>query len=756
MDESTVQEAAASPAQRPPAPARQPRPAPPRIYGLDAPVSTLAGISVGFAAKLAKLGAHTVRDLLYLFPRRYNDFSRMKRISDLEIGAVETIVGTVWEVSNVTGRNNRVRTEVLVNDESGTIRAVWFNQPYLASSMKRGEAIVLSGKTDVYLGRKVMESPEYEVLESEDLLHTGRLVPIYPLTEGIGGRWMRRLQKRNVDRWAPQVTDYLPPAIREATHLPDLPYSLAQIHFPDSPDVLESARRRLAFDELFSIQVGLMQRRRAWQKDVVGTAMQVDQAALDTLRAVLPFSLTGAQQRVVGAILEDIAKPLPMARLLQGDVGSGKTVVALLAMLVVVANGYQAAMMAPTEILARQHFRTIVSLLVRLARSLSTTAADELAPLEQAIAANDLPDLVRIPPLPMLPKGLRIARLVGSMAEGDKETIRAFVAQGEVDLAVGTHALIEESVAFDRLAFAVIDEQHRFGVMQRATLRQKGFNPHVLVMTATPIPRTLALTMYGDLDISVLDEAPPGRQVIKTRWLEPRDRDRAYSFIRKQVQDGHQAFVICPLVEESETLETKAAVEEFERLKSEVFPDLRIGLVHGRLKGSEKDDTMGRFSRGELDILVATAVVEVGIDVPNATVMLIEGANRFGLAQLHQFRGRVGRGEAQSYCILLSDTSRVTEDNPRLSAIEQTNDGFKLAEIDLEIRGMGEFFGTRQSGLPDLRVARLSDMAILEQAREQARALFEHDPDLALPEHQALAQKVAHFWQKPTKEGDVS
>lgn len=760
---SVDEEAALMPAieRRKPTVVRAQKPAaPPRIYGLDAPVTTLAGVNTGYATRLAKLRIATVRDLLFHFPRRYNDFSRMKRIADLDIGAVETVVGNVWEIGNVTGRNNRVRTEALVNDESGTIRAVWFNQPYMATTLKRGEPIVLSGKIDVYLGRKVMPSPEYEVLDSDDLLHTGRLVPVYPLTEGITNRWMRKTQKRVVDRWAGQVQDFLPAAVRDAAAMPELAPCVAQMHFPDTVESQEKARRRLAFDELFMIQTGLMQRRSAWQHAVTGTAMTVDQAGLDAVIAALPFTLTGAQQRVLQSILSDVSLTTPMARLLQGDVGSGKTVVALLAMLVVVANGYQAAIMAPTEILARQHYKTMVSLLARLARSLGGELPPEssaaLDAVEQASAANDLPDLIAIPPLPMLPQGVRLARLIGSLTESGKQSVRDALAAGQIDIVVGTHALLEESVAFDRLAFAVIDEQHRFGVMQRSTLRQKGFNPHVLVMTATPIPRTLALTMYGDLDISIVDELPPGRQPIKTRWLEPRDRERAYSFIRKQVQEGRQAFVICPLVEESEALETKAAVEEYENLSTTVFPDLRVGLVHGRLKGSEKDETMAQFARGELDILVATAVVEVGIDVPNASVMLIEGANRFGLAQLHQFRGRVGRGPAQSYCILLSDTSRFTEENPRLAAIEETNDGFKLAEIDLELRGMGEFFGTRQSGLPDLHVARLSDTALLDLAREQAKALFESDPELARPEHQALAQRVAHFWQNPVGEGDVS
>ena len=413
-----------------------------------------------------------------------------------------------------------------------------------------------------------------------------------------------------------------------------------------------------------------------------------------------------------------------MSRLLQGDVGSGKTVVAAAAMLLTVANGCQAVMMAPTEILAEQHHKTITELL-----------------------ANS---------------SLETRLLTGSLTPLEKEEIREEAAVGDADILIGTHALIQEGVGFKDLGLAVIDEQHRFGVAQRAALRQKGIAetgpfsgpvcPHVLVMSATPIPRTLALTIYGDLDISVIDELPPGRQEIKTRWLLPRERERAYSFLRSQMEQGHQAFVICPLVEESEKIEAKAAVEEYERLKKEIFPDLKLGLLHGRMKGEEKEAVMGAFKRGELDILVSTSVVELGIDVPNATVMLVEGANRFGLAQLHQFRGRVGRSEYQSYCLLLSDSS-TPESQERLRAIETTQDGFALAEKDMELRGPGEFFGTRQSGLPGLKLARLSDVRILEQARTEAQALFKEDPDLSKPEHRLLARKVKEFWRG---EGDLS
>jgi ATP-dependent DNA helicase RecG len=463
------------------------------------------------------------------------------------------------------------------------------------------------------------------------------------------------------------------------------------------------------------IQIGVLRQRRKW-REVPGKALRVDNQLISSFTTALPFQLTGAQQRAMDDILGDIQRSQPMSRLLQGDVGSGKTVVAAAAMLAAVANGAQAALMAPTEILAEQHYRTLSAIFEKQAK----------------------------PP--------RVARLIGSLKNREKEDMRAQIARGEIDIAVGTHALIQEDVQFKELALAVIDEQHRFGVEQRGTIRDKGYNPHILVMSATPIPRTLALTVYGDLDLSIIDEMPPGRQEIKTKWLEPRERERAYAFIRNQVKEGRQAFVICPLIEESESIDAKAAVEEYERLSKQVYPDLHVGLIHGKLRPSEKDETMNAFRDRQIDVLVATSVVEVGIDVPNATVMLIEGADRFGLAQLHQFRGRVGRGEHQSYCLLLADKSGATSDE-RLRVIESTQDGFRLAEEDLKLRGPGEFFGTRQSGLPDLKIAKLSDVKILEEARTVAQELFDRDPELKQPEHKLLADKVNEFWKG---KGDLS
>jgi ATP-dependent DNA helicase RecG len=688
--------------------------------GLDAPVTVLSGVNVGYADKFSRLGVTTIRDLLQLFPRRYDDFRRLKLISQLEYGEEVTIIATVWEASLRRTRGGAQMVQAVMSDDSGTIQCTWFNQTYLLDKLARGRQIVISGKVDEYMGRLTFQNPEWEPLDKE-LLHTARLVPIYPLTEGITNKWLRRLMKNTVDYWAPRITDYLPRSVVEPARLADLNTALRQIHFPDDWDDLERARRRLAFDELFLIQMGVMIQKQAWRAEP-GRALEFDPAAVEQFLAGLPYQLTGAQQRALNEILADIRTPVPMNRLLQGDVGSGKTVVAAAAAWAAVAVGVQVALMAPTEILAEQHFKTLTNILNNGERST-----------------------------------VNVRLLTGSTPDEDRQRIYAELADGAAHIVVGTHALIQPNVTFRDLALVIIDEQHRFGVQQRAALRQKGYMPHMLVMTATPIPRTLALTLYGDLDLSIIDEMPPGRQKIETHWLFPTERERAYNFIRAQVDQGHQAFVICPLVEESEKLkardmEVKAAVEEYERLKKEVFPNLKLGLLHGRMKGEEKEATMGQFARGELDVLVSTSVVEVGIDVPNATVMLVEGANRFGLSQLHQFRGRVGRGPAPAYCLLLADSGNVASDE-RLKAIEATDDGFKLAEKDLELRGPGEFFGTRQSGLPDLRLAQLTDVKLLELARAQAENLFNADPGVKSPENKLLAERVARFW---SGEGDVS
>ncbi len=697
---------------------------------IDSSATCIKGISSGVAAKLKKLGVETVRDLLYFFPRRHLDYSQMKPISQLSEVGEQTIMANVWQ-ARVTMLGGRRSTEAIVGDDTGNVRAVWFNNPYLSKKLTTNTRIVLSGRVSLFRGRYVFESPEWELVEDRELIHTGRMVPIYPLTQGLRPRQVRKLMKGVIDQWACQVEDFLPLELKERCNLLELPRAISQAHYPEDEESKDRARVRLAFDELFLLQLGVLSKKRAWQENQPGNSFSIKTPVLDTFIKSLPFELTMAQQSVLQELLADLQQSKPMSRLLQGEVGSGKTVVALAALLVAIANGYQGAFMAPTEILAEQHFATVCQLLSRL------------VPQEDEGYLRSYPGI--------LPRPLTVALLVGDIDRAKKRELHQRISDGDIDMAIGTHALIQKEVKFHRLGLAVVDEQHRFGVTQRSALRQKGFNPHVLVMTATPIPRTLALTLYGDLDLSVIDQLPPGRQEVKTRWLKPAQRASAYVFMHRQVVSGRQAFLICPFVEESEFIQAKAAVAEYQRLSEEVFPDLKLGLLHGRMPATEKDEAMRRFRSGELDILVSTPVVEVGIDVPNATVMLVESADRFGLSQLHQFRGRVGRGQEQSYCMFLAENpSEIGRE--RLDIIEKTQDGFQLAEEDLRLRGPGEFFGTRQSGLPDLRMAKLSDVSLLELARTEAIRLFQIDPRLERPEHQLLTRELARVWQQDTAE----
>ncbi len=691
---------------------------------LDAPITVVKGISTGLTASFGKMGVKTVRDLLYFFPHRHLDYSQLKYISQLTEGEEQTIVANVWQAQE-TRPGGRRSAEAIVGDETGNIRAVWFNQPYLAKTLTTNARIMLSGRVTLFKGRHVFLSPEWELIEGQDPVHTARLIPVYPLTHGLRPRQVRRLMKGFIDQWAGQVDDFLPEELRHRLNLLELPAAIAQAHYPDDTAVKDRARVRLAFDELFLLQLGVMSRKRNWQEGRPGCPFDVKAQALARFIKSLPFALTAAQNKVLGEIMADLQKNQPMSRLLQGEVGSGKTVVATAALLAAAATGFQAAFMAPTEILAEQHFATISQLLTRLGKE---EGEDHLKSYTG-----------------ILPQPLKVALLIGDIKQAGKRQLQKQIKQGDIDIAIGTHALVQKGVEFHKLGLAVVDEQHRFGVEQRSALREKGFSPHMLVMTATPIPRTLALTLYGDLDLSVIDELPPGRQIVKTKWLKPGQRDSAYAFLRKQVKEGRQAFILCPLIEESEAVAAQAAVVEYERLSREVFPDLRLGLLHGRLASAEKDRVMAEFRAGELDILVSTPVIEVGIDIPNATVMLIESADRFGLSQLHQFRGWVGRGKEQSYCMLLAENPSEVG-RARLDIIENTQDGFKLAEADLKMRGPGEFFGTRQSGLPDLRMAKISDVALLELARKEAVGLFKSDPRLEKGENRLLAGEMARVW----------
>jgi ATP-dependent DNA helicase RecG len=692
------------------------------LSGLDAPVTRLPSVGPSLAQRLEKLGVRTVRDLLYLLPTRYEDYSRLRTIDKLEYGEQVTIIGTVWSLQSRTIGESRKIISAVVGDGTGEIQTTWFN-PFVERRLRTGRVYTFSGKIDNYRGRLLMRNPEFEPLEKHQV-HTGRLVPIYPLTEGISARWLRRIMDHAVNAWAAEVADFLPEHIRRAEHLLPIGEALRQIHFPDSSERLQAAHRRLSFDEFFLLQLGVLGHRRRFHESQA-RPLKADQELLAPFLASLPFTLTRAQQQAIEEISSDVRGSQPMSRLLQGDVGSGKTVVAAAALWMAVANGCQGAIMAPTEILAEQHARSFGAMF------------DSVA-------------------VPLAGRQVRMTLLTGSMRRSDRDAALSSLADGEIDIAIGTHALIQADVRFRELAVAVVDEQHRFGVDQRGALRQKGVQPHVLVMSATPIPRSLALTIYGDLDVTVLDEAPAGRLPVRTKWLTSSQRERAYTFIRRQVQEGRQAFVIYPWVQEAETeagaegsvlvsSEVRSAVEAYQWLQSDVFPDLRLGLLHGRMRGEEKDAGMRSFGVGEVDILVATSVVEVGIDIPNASVIMVEGADRFGLAQLHQFRGRVGRGQHPSYCILISDVTG-TEGVQRLQALENSNDGFALAQIDLDMRGPGDFFGTRQSGLPPLRTAQLGDLRTLETARSAAQKVFAVDPELSHPEHRELAEQVAVFW----------
>lgn len=687
---------------------------------LDATVMVLPGIGPSHANTLARLGLNTLRDLLYYFPRRYDDYSLLKPINRLKYGDEVTVIGTVQSIGlrkMHEGRKSLV--EAIIGDGTAALRITWFNQAWIARRLHKDVQIVLSGKIDQYLGRLVMNNPEWEFLEQGQLM-SNRIVPVYPLTEKLTQRRIRRIMNQVIGYWSQRVRDPLPVEIRREVGLVDLKTALSQVHFPDTWDDLKAARKRLAFDEIFLLQLGVLEQKRGWQERPA-RKFEISDEWLSTQYENLPYELTKAQQKAVVDIRQDMQSGHPMNRLLQGDVGSGKTIVAALAIKMVVQSGSQAAMMAPTSILAEQHYKSL--------RELLTAGID-----------------------PFLDE-FEIRLLIGATPETEKQQLRAELSEGRIKVIVGTHALLEDPVSFSDLQLAIVDEQHRFGVRQRATLRSKGENPHLLVMTATPIPRSLALTVYGDLDLSVMDEMPPGRMPVQTFVLAPRELERAHGLIKNEVEKGRQAFIVYPLVEESEKSLAKAAVDEYLILKQEVFTAHKLGLLHGRMKQDEKDEVMGQFRDGQFDILVSTTVIEVGVDIPNATVMLIEGANRFGLAQLHQLRGRVGRGAERSYCILVPDTPDAVE-NERLEVMVETNDGFILAERDLEQRGPGDFLGTRQSGFPDLRAANLTDVRLIEVARHQAKQLYERDPDLSDPAHQFIASALKSFWNPA--EGDIS
>lgn len=668
----------------------------PRPYSeLDAPVQFLKGVGPKRAGILQRMGLLVARDLLFHVPHRYEDASTVTRIAALEPGMEATTIGRVVSKGVIPTRRGLRIFQAVVRDSSGLIECAWPGQPFLDRVIRKGDLLLLSGPVRFFHGRQ-MQPREFTTLarEGEEAQEeSGQIFPVYPATEGMTHRQVRTLVAENLDRLLPLVAaeDVLPEEMRERHHLLPLAEALEAMHRPSSLDEAEKGRRRLAFEELFFLQLLHARARHRAAVARPGIAFERRETLVRPFYRALPFELTDAQRRVLAEIGDDMAAPRRMNRLLQGDVGSGKTVVALFAMLRAVENGWQAAMMAPTEILAEQHARTLSALL------------------------GDLPVRVRL--------------LTGRQGARERREAQAAIASGEAQIAVGTHALIQEGVEFARLGLAVVDEQHRFGVRQRLALAEAGGAADVLVMSATPIPRSLALTLYGDLDLSLLDERPPGRRPIRTALRTPKSLPKVLAFVREQVEAGRQAYLVYPLVDESEKVDLKSATEEFDRLRAEVFPDLAVGMIHGQMSGEEKDATMRAFAAGEIRVLVATTVIEVGIDVANATVMVIEHAERFGLSQLHQLRGRVGRGAEESFCILLSEGGEAME---RLRVFTDTEDGFRIAEADMRLRGQGDLFGARQSGLPGFRHADLErDVHLLTLARGEARAVVDADPELA-------------------------
>jgi ATP-dependent DNA helicase RecG len=630
----------------------------------------------------------------------------MRTISQLRVGGEATVIATVRETKVDRIRGNRSRVTVTISDGTGYVDCVWWNQEWRARALTEGTEAAFSGKVKTFRGRPQMDSPAYDLLSTaKESVHTGRIVPIYPATERLSATYIRRLL-HNVFEQLDRVPDPLPAEVRVERNLLSKDLASRLIHFPDDLAQIPDARRRLVFEELFVLQIGLALRKRHVESDLRGIAHAPRGELTNAFLASIPFRPTNAQERSMGEIAGDMERPRPMHRLLQGEVGSGKTIVAVYAAMVAVQSGNQAAIMAPTEVLAEQHARKIRELCE--------------------------------------PVGVNIELLTNAVPQARRKDILMRLEAGDLPLVCGTHALISEGVNFKRLSLAVVDEQHRFGLGQRLLLREKGQDPDVLIMTATPIPRTLALTLYGDLDVSILDELPAGRQPVETHvWPDrARERKRGYDIVRSAVAKGQRAFVVCPLVDESNVTEARAAVAEAERLRTEVFPDLDVALLHGQMRPAEKDGVMDAFRKGEVSILIATTVVEVGVDIPEATVMLIENAERFGLSQLHQLRGRIGRGEHGGVCVMFSE-AKTEEAKQRLAAIAATTDGFALAEEDLRIRGEGTIFGTRQAGFTDLKVARLvEDFPIVVEAREAAFALVDSDPKLIRPEHGFLRSEI--------------
>ena len=653
---------------------------------------------------LNRLGIETVADLLYCLPRRYEDRSKIKPISEVRLGNFETIRAKVLVLGDRTSKRGMNIFRMAIGDPTGVIYAVWFNQPYMKDRFKIGQEVIMYGKIERYSYLQI-NNPEYEILTGtrEDSVHMARIVPIYPLTESLNQRWFRNVLKYTIDKYIQGIFDILPYDIRQRNNLMSLREAVRNVHFPVSNMVLQKARYRLIFDEFLLLQAGIAIKRAEVKIDLKGYSHNPEGELLDRFKTKLPFEFTKSQLNVIEEIKQDMKNPKPMNRLLQGDVGSGKTIVALYALILAVQNKSQGALMVPTEVLSAQHYTNIVKLL------------------------NGL--------------DIKVAMLSGDLKPEERDRRRHMIEIGEADIVVGTHALIQEGMRFKKLGLAVIDEQHKFGVMQRAFLKSQSINPDILIMTATPIPRTLALTVYGDMDISIIDEMPPGRKKIHTLYFEEKKREKAYKVTGEQVRLGRQVYVVYPLIEGSEKSDLRAAVQMHKELMN-FFPDFKVGLLHGKMKSKDKEMIMNDFRHRKIDILVSTIVIEVGVDIPNASTMIVEHAERFGLSQLHQLRGRIGRGGYISYCILVA-SPKSDDARQRIDAMLKTDDGFKIAEEDLEIRGPGEFFGTRQHGLPGLKIGNIiRDRDILEVAKTEAFRLVEKDRFLRMPENRYLLERL--------------
>ncbi len=665
------------------------------------------GVGSARAAQLKNIDIESVEDLLNYVPRRYLDRSTITKISQISLNSETTIVGKVVKVRKVPRPHQRLI--VSIYDQTGLLDAVWFNQvDYFSKVFEVDQEVAFSGKIGFYKGWQIVH-PDFDIIEeSKEQLHTGQIIPLYPSSEqlrssGLSSRGFRRIIHNALEKYGALISENLPDFLTEKYKLLPRPETYRQIHFPKKMEEISQPLRRLKYEELFYLQLLMALRHYAQKSALQGIPMTTSGETIKKVYRKMPYDLTNAQRRVLKEIYKDLKSGHPMNRLLQGDVGSGKTIVALITALIAIENGYQVALMAPTEILAEQHYFNIGDLL------------------------KDIPISVEL--------------LIGALKNKQKTMIHGDLKSGKIDLIIGTHALLQETVEFKKLGLVIIDEQHRFGVLQRGELIGKGANPHVLVMTATPIPRTLAMTFYGDLDTSIIDEMPPGREPITTAWRKEIKLKQVYTFIRERVAAGERVYVVYPLVEESEKMDLKAATESYELLQSKIFPEFRVSLIHGRMKAGEKEAAMSKFKNGEIQILVSTTVIEVGVDVPEATIMLIEHAERFGLCQLHQLRGRIGRGTKKSYCILITSGEVNEVAQQRLKMMEKTNDGFLIAEEDLRLRGSGEFFGTRQHGLPDLKYSDLvKDIKIIQTARKDAFAIIGQDPQLRLKQHHIIRE----------------